>query len=115
MSLAALVVLALPLRLLHRHRMRPMPTNLPPPLLPIVRELALYLIEQPQASDTPEGIGRWWLGEVAAPRVLQQALDWMKAQALLEEVIAADGRRRYRRCADDEALRALLAAAEPGR
>jgi hypothetical protein len=100
-------VLASPLRLLLPHRMRPMPTDPPPSLQPIVRELARYLIAHPQASDTPEGIARWWLGEsVADPASLQQALDWMKARSLLEELTAADGRRRYRRRGEDAALRA---------
>lgn len=88
-----------------------MPTDLPPSLQPTVRELARYLIEHPLASDTAEGIARWWLGEAGAePWRLQPALDWMKASALLEETVAADGRRRYRRGVEIGVLRALLSA-----
>lgn len=86
-----------------------MPTDLPPSLRPTVCELAQYLIEHPQASDTVEGIARWWLAEAVAEQwLLQRALDWMKTGSLVEETVAADGRRRYRRGVEVDVLRALV-------
>jgi hypothetical protein len=40
---------------------------------------------------------------------LASAIEWLLAQGVVEELLAADGRRRYRRIADDATLDALLA------
>lgn len=74
-----------------------------------VSSLAGYLRANPQACDTAEGIRRWWFGtehEVAMSE-LQDALEWMKRRGAIEEIVAVDGRRRYRRLADDAVLAVL--------
>jgi len=65
----------------------------------LVRALARYLREHPMASDTPQGIARWWLESDAAVRevALLQALEWMEKRNLVERVAAPDGRVRFRR------------------
>ena len=76
----------------------------------VVRALALYLLASPLASDTADGIRRWWLGAQGAPSLDQvtKALDTMKMLGLIEVTYAADGRRRYRRCGDDAQLARLV-------
>jgi hypothetical protein len=71
----------------------------------IVRALADYLRANPLACDTADGISRWWLASqsISMERLLQ-ALGWMKRHHLVEEMLAADGRLRYRRIASDEQL-----------
>lgn len=75
----------------------------------LVCALVSYVKANPLACDTADGICRWWLGP---PRVSQEklleALDWMKRRGLMEELIAADGRLRYRRSATDEQLQAAV-------
>jgi len=66
----------------------------------VVCVLAEYLQAHPFACDTLDGIGRWWVGEYRfSTGELAQALGQMKKQGLIEELTAADGRLRYRRCA----------------
>ncbi len=74
--------------------------------------LAAYLSANPYACDTSEGILRWWLDErqEAVMDELMDALGHMKRAGIVEEIVAADGRRRYRRIASDEQLATLLAA-----
>ncbi len=79
-----------------------------PDVTAIVCALAKYLRANPLACDTADGISSWWL--VAQPvsmEKLLQALDWMQQNGLVEEVVAADGRLRYRRIASDERFVAL--------
>ena len=77
----------------------------------LVRALVSYVRINPLACDTADGICRWWL---PPPRVSQakllEALNWMKRHGLMEELIAADGRLRYRRSATDEQLQAAVTA-----
>jgi hypothetical protein len=76
----------------------------------IVCALAQYLRANPQASDTAEGIRRWWFDtelEVTMKR-LEIALGWLRDRRVIEEVRALDGRMRYRRLASDTQLDALL-------
>jgi hypothetical protein len=65
----------------------------------LVRLLRRYLRENPLASDTREGIQRWWIGSAAAPNevALEAALLWMAGRHLLEGITGPDGRVRYRR------------------
>lgn len=65
----------------------------------LVRMLLLYLSRHPFASDTPQGMARWWLDDSAAVReaTLLQALAWLEEQQLIERVTAPDGRVRFRR------------------
>lgn len=75
-----------------------------------VRALARYLRANPHASDTVEGIRLWWLEpgvEITMER-LQKAIAYLLDQGIVEELRAADGRRRYRRTADDARLDRLL-------
>lgn len=79
----------------------------------VVRVLAEYLQANPSACDTADGIGRWWIGAYRfSAEELVQALERMKRQGLVEELVAADGRLRYRRSATDAELRALAAGPE---
>ncbi|MBX3607165.1 MAG: hypothetical protein KF788_17940 [Piscinibacter sp.] len=65
----------------------------------LVRALARYLGLHPQASDTAQGIARWWLADQAPVReaALLRALEWLERQRLVERVSAPDGRVRFRR------------------
>jgi Fe2+ or Zn2+ uptake regulation protein len=80
-------------------------------LMRVVHALAEYLLAHPQASDTAEGIARWWLR--ADPQVsaaqLQQALDWMEGKGLINKVVAGDGRVRWRRSEDAAAFERAVA------
>ena len=77
-----------------------------------LQALAGYLSANPHACDTSEGILRWWMDERSETVMneLMDALGHMKRMGIVEETVAADGRRRYRRIADDEQLATLLAA-----
>ena len=67
------------------------------PRYPAVQELTAYWLQHPHASDTLEGICRWWLsgGSFAAPMV-EQALMWLVERGVVAAHRAADGRVRYR-------------------
>lgn len=75
----------------------------------LVRRLCHYVGANPRACDTLPGIARWWLDMDPDDAPVQQALNWMIAKDLMEELIAADGRRRYRRIGTDAQLAAALA------
>jgi hypothetical protein len=78
-------------------------------ILAIACALARYVSVNPLASDTPEGIYRWWLGRDGwSMDNLLRALSWMKEQGLMEEQVALDGRTRYRRSAKDVELQRML-------
>lgn len=74
------------------------------------RALARYLRSNPHASDTAEGIRLWWLdpGVEITMEQLQSVIDWLQQRGIVEELRAADGRRRYRRIANDVQLDAVL-------
>jgi hypothetical protein len=79
-----------------------------PDMTDIVCALANYLRDNPLACDTADGISRWWLAaQSESTEKLLQALDWMKREGLVEEMVATDGRLRYRRRATDEQLHAI--------
>lgn len=65
----------------------------------IVRALARYMGTHPQASDTLQGIERWWLEPRMNARQadVNQALLWLTRQGLVGRIVAADGRVRYHR------------------
>jgi hypothetical protein len=67
----------------------------------LVQQLTAYLRDNPLASDTQEGIARWWLapGSVVDDQTLSLALQQMRQEGLIEQLPAADGRVRYRRIA----------------
>lgn len=65
----------------------------------VVRSLARYWCDNPFACDTAEGIRQWWLApgdDVSIDRV-NRALAWLCARGLVERLLAADGRARFRR------------------
>ncbi|HWH41031.1 MAG TPA: hypothetical protein VNU21_14410 [Usitatibacter sp.] len=76
----------------------------------IMRALADYLKVNPLASDTADGIRRWWLGTEWAPSLdeVARALETMKTMGLIKVTYAADGRQRYSRCASDAQLAAFV-------
>lgn len=82
----------------------------------LVRQLVMYSIANPGASDSAEGIARWWL-DPSAPadmQALAEALHYLVARDAFAERLAADGRRRYRRIGSDALLLALLAEQPAG-
>ncbi len=90
--------------------------DLQPERMALARALIAYLRRFPTASDSLEGIHRWWLG---SPPVrldgLLLVLQWMRDKQVIEEVHAADGRQRFRCCASDAQLQALSQLlGEPG-
>lgn len=77
-----------------------------------VQMLARYLRAHPHVCDTAEGIGHWWLLDLAPLPVVEEALDWMIERGMLEPLPAADGRTRLRRVADPTMDARLEALAE---
>ncbi len=63
----------------------------------VVEELLAYWLRHPHASDTLEGICRWWLSDapVPVPRV-EMALAWLVERGAVAVQPSADGRVRYR-------------------
>lgn len=65
----------------------------------LVQVLSSHWCVSPLASDTADGIQRWWL-PISHGFTLQEvraALAWMVSRGLVEENSTADGRVRYRR------------------
>lgn len=62
-----------------------------------IAAIADYLARHPHASDTLEGIGRWWLGADQAdwPQI-QFALASLEREGAVVRKVAADGRAHYR-------------------
>lgn len=64
----------------------------------VARDLLGYLIENPDAEDTLEGIVEWWLLErrihIAIIKV-KQALEQMSAKGLILTRMGSDSRVRY--------------------
>lgn len=85
--------------------------NLTTPAL--VRQLLMYTHANPNASDSAQGIARWWLdpSEGVNLQALDKALDLLVSRGVFAERIAADGRRSYRRICSDAQLQQLLADA----
>lgn len=67
------------------------------PRYPAVQALMAYWRAHPQASDTLEGICRWWLNAdtFLAPWV-ESALLWLAERGVVVTRQASDGRVRYR-------------------
>ena len=64
----------------------------------IERQLSAYLTRNPEALDTAEGIGQWWLPvEPADAEALATALNRLVERGILEWESGADGRLRYRK------------------
>ncbi|MGH6646424.1 hypothetical protein [Aquabacterium sp.] len=72
--------------------------NVASSVLRIVGDLSWYLRLNPLASDTPEGIARWWLkADDFSMSDLTSALEHMVQAGVVEATNAADGQVRYRR------------------
>lgn len=83
----------------------------------VVRAVALYWCENPFACDTAEGIRHWWLpaDEAVSTEQVNRALAWLCDRALVERLLPADGRERFRRAGGaDAALRLLAQSGDPG-
>lgn len=64
---------------------------------PWLERIASYLREHPNASDSAEGVARWWVhAPIAQWPQVRRALDLMVGDGLLECYAATDGRKRYR-------------------
>lgn len=74
--------------------------------------LQAYLLANPYACDTADGIRRWWLDgkEDVAMEELLRTLERMTQAGLVEAIAAADGRRRYRRTGSDADFAAWLSS-----
>jgi hypothetical protein len=67
------------------------------PRYPVVQELLAYWLAHPDASDTLDGICRWWLTGARYPESLvDQTLVWLVEHGTVVAHRAADGRVRYR-------------------
>jgi hypothetical protein len=77
----------------------------------LVRQLLMYSRVNPNASDSAEGIARWWLPPDPAVdmQALDEALEFLVARGAFEERQATDGRRRFRRIGSAALLDQLLA------
>jgi len=65
---------------------------------PIADQILAYLVEHPQAQDTPEGITEWWLLEqriLSAAADVDEALRELAAEEFLVARQCADGRTYY--------------------
>jgi len=83
----------------------------------VVRALAAYWRDNPFACDTAEGIRQWWLSpaEEASSEQVNRALAWLCDRGLVERLLPADGRGRFRRSGgSDTALRLLAQSGDPG-
>ena len=82
----------------------------------LVRQLLAYTHANPDASDSAQGIARWWLDstEEVDVQALGNALELLVAAGVFAERIAADGRRSYRRVGSDAQLAALLTSISSG-
>jgi hypothetical protein len=81
---------------------------------PLIRQLLAHVAAHPGASDTAEGIARWWLNpkEWVDMHELTAALDVLVARGVMAEQHAADGRCRYRRIGTAQQIAVLRAELE---
>ncbi len=79
-------------------------------MVAVAQELVGYLLTHPGACDTADGIARWWFEreDTVSVQEVKQTLEALVLQGLLEASSSVDGRVRYRRRADEAALKAFL-------
>lgn len=71
----------------------------PPDRTKIAHRLLAYLSGHPHASDTLEGISRWWLTDGTSSRdsiLLKEVLDDLVVQGLIEKNKGSDQQLYYR-------------------
>lgn len=63
----------------------------------IMQDVLAYLARHPTASDTVEGIARWWLSAAApaSEALVQLGLDRLAAAGRLRRTVGRDGAVRY--------------------
>jgi hypothetical protein len=67
------------------------------PRYPAVQELTAYWLAHPHASDTLEGICRWWLVDGSHAQAQNDAaLAWLVENGIVRVNRAGDGRLHYR-------------------
>lgn len=80
-------------------RNRPIADHARSPIAALAHVIAVYLREHPDAADTAEGVGRWWIpagtGHTAAS--VQAALDQLVVDGALETRERVSGPPIYRR------------------
>jgi hypothetical protein len=75
----------------------------------IVSALVAYVLANPLACDTQDGIERWWLSDCGQSSLaVAAALNWMVMKGYLQTATAADGRVRFRRIATDDSLQSAF-------
>lgn len=86
-----------------------------PRTLSLTCALLERLLAHPARMDSSEGIARWWFSEEMDVVVIERVLCWMKDEQLIEAVLAADGRVRWRRQASLQRLHECLQQLRSGR
>ena len=61
----------------------------------IAAEILRYLKSNPDASDTSEGIAKWWLLDKYPAAEVAEALDGLVARGQIESVTGKDAQRVY--------------------
>lgn len=72
----------------------------PEQMLLVANVIRRYLSSCPEASETVEGIARWWLARQRfqdSLEVVQQALDYLESQGQVEKINASKGVVLYRK------------------
>lgn len=63
----------------------------------IEQQLLAYLKTHPAASDTADGIARWWVAEPADAEAVASAMDRLVKRGIVERVAGPDAQLRYRK------------------
>jgi len=64
----------------------------------LAQEIENYLAQRPHATDTIEGVQRWWVGATGrewAPRVLERAMELLIERGVVQKRRLPDGRMIY--------------------
>lgn len=74
-----------------------MPPEEPETIDAIAQQITEYLMRNPLAADTVEGIANWWLGQRASEEHVQEALNLLVARQQVVCHRSADGHLLYGR------------------